>query len=157
MARPRRPPPPPLETNDVRVAAAGAAAWAVALVVLLVIGLPEADRWWLWVCVVGIAIGLFGVLYIPRLQRTRAALIASHAGKHAAVDQTDAERPVADGTGDGGSAGTGALDGPVADDAGHRDAGHPESGHPESGHREASHGEAGPGGHAATNPDRRPG
>jgi hypothetical protein len=79
MARPRRSDPPPLETNDVRAAAVGAAAWAVALIVLLLIGLPEADRWWLWVCVTGIAIGLFGIWYIPRLQRSRAALIASHA------------------------------------------------------------------------------
>jgi hypothetical protein len=78
MARPRRPPPPPLETNDVRVSAVGAAAWAVALVVLLLIGLSEDDRWWLWVCVTGIAIGLFGIVYIPRLQRSRTALIASH-------------------------------------------------------------------------------
>src|SRR3954471_16871832 len=79
MARSRRPDPPPLETNDVRAAAVGAAAWTVALIVLLLIGLPEADRWWLWVCVTGIAIGLFGIWYIPRLQRSRAALIASHA------------------------------------------------------------------------------
>jgi H+/Cl- antiporter ClcA len=79
MTRPRRPDPPPLETDDVRIAAVGTGAWAVALVVLLLIGLPEPDRWWLWVCVVGIAIGLFGVWYIPRLQRSRAALIAGHA------------------------------------------------------------------------------
>jgi hypothetical protein len=90
MARPRRPPPPPLETNDVRVAATGTAVWAVGLVVLLVIGLPEADRWWLWVCVGGIAIGLFGVWYIPRLQRSRAALIASHAAEGTHAEATDA-------------------------------------------------------------------
>jgi H+/Cl- antiporter ClcA len=73
MARQRRPEPPPLQTNDVLAALVGTAAWAIALVVLLVIGLPEPDRWWLWVCVAGIGIGLFGVLYIPRLQRSRAA------------------------------------------------------------------------------------
>ena len=101
MARPRRPPPPPLETNDVRVAATGAAAWAVALVVLLVIGLPEADRWWLWVCAVGIGIGLFGVFYIPRLQRTRAALIASHARETAGrADESPGTDPT-EGHGDG--------------------------------------------------------
>ncbi|MGH3389466.1 MAG: DUF2530 domain-containing protein [Actinomadura sp.] len=78
MTRPRRPDPPPLETDDVRIAAVGAGAWAVALVVLLLIGLPEADRWWLWVCVTGVVTGLFGVWYIPRLQRSRAELIAGH-------------------------------------------------------------------------------
>jgi polyferredoxin len=65
-----------LETNDVRIASVGAGAWAVALIALLLIGLPAADRWWLWVCVTGIVTGLFGTWYIPRLQRSRAALIA---------------------------------------------------------------------------------
>jgi hypothetical protein len=74
-----------METNDVRVAAVGAAAWAVALIVLLLVGLPRADRWWVWVCLTGIAIGLFGVWYIPRLQRSRAELLASHTAQHGAV------------------------------------------------------------------------
>jgi len=42
-------------------------------VVLLIIGLPEDARWWLWVCVCGIACGLFGYWYLPRLHRARAA------------------------------------------------------------------------------------
>ncbi|MFB4318934.1 DUF2530 domain-containing protein [Actinomadura sp. 21ATH] len=71
MTRPRRPDPPPLRTNDVRVAAAGTAAWAVALVVLLIADLPEHSRWWLWVCVAGLVIGLFGTWYVPRLQAGR--------------------------------------------------------------------------------------
>ncbi len=70
-----------MQTNDVRVAAAGAIAWAVALVVLLVIGLPSRDRWWLWVCGAGIAIGLFGVWYVPRLQAGRARQEADRAAK----------------------------------------------------------------------------
>jgi H+/Cl- antiporter ClcA len=78
MTRPRRPDPPPLETDDVRIAVVGTGAWAVALVALLLIGPPEADRWWLWVCVTGVVTGLFGVWYIPRLQRSRAELIAGH-------------------------------------------------------------------------------
>ena len=73
MPRKRRPEPPPLQTKDVLIAMVGTAAWAVALVVLLLIGLPEPDRWWRWVCVVGVGIGLFGVWYIPRLHRSRAA------------------------------------------------------------------------------------
>ncbi|WP_433333088.1 DUF2530 domain-containing protein [Spirillospora sp. CA-294931] len=71
MTRARRPDPEPMRTNDVRIAAAGTAAWAVALVVLLVAGLPEDDRWWLWVCAVGIGIGLFAVWYVPRLNASR--------------------------------------------------------------------------------------
>jgi hypothetical protein len=61
-----------MQINDVRVAAAGTAGWTVALVVLLIADLPSGDRWWLWTCVAGIVIGLFGVWYIPRLQAGRA-------------------------------------------------------------------------------------
>jgi hypothetical protein len=61
-----------MQTNDVRIAAAGTAAWAVALVVLLIVGLPSDDRWWIWVCVAGIGIGLFAMWYVPRLQAARA-------------------------------------------------------------------------------------
>jgi Protein of unknown function (DUF2530) len=79
MTRPRRPDPPPLRTNDVRVAAAGTAGWTVALVALLIAGLPPADRWWLWTCVAGIAIGVFGIWYIPRLQAARERQAAARA------------------------------------------------------------------------------
>jgi H+/Cl- antiporter ClcA len=61
-----------MRTNDVRIAAAGTAAWTVALVVLLIVRLPSDDHWWLWVCVAGIAIGLFAMWYTPRLQAGRA-------------------------------------------------------------------------------------
>jgi hypothetical protein len=73
MSKQRRPEPPLLQTKDVLVAVVGTVAWAIALVVLLVVGLPAPDRWWLWVCAAGIGIGLFGVWYIPRLHRSRAA------------------------------------------------------------------------------------
>jgi len=82
--RPRRADPPPLETNDVRIAVAGTAAWAIALVVLLIAGPPEADRWWIWVCVAGIVIGLFATWYIPRLQSGRARQEAERAERRAA-------------------------------------------------------------------------
>lgn len=72
MPHPHRADPEPLQTNDVLIAGIGTAAWAVALVVLLLVGLKPTDRWWLWVCVAGIAEGLFGIWYIPRLQRKRA-------------------------------------------------------------------------------------
>lgn len=61
-----------MQTNDVRIAAAGTAAWTVALVVLLIVGLPSGDRWWLWVCATGIGIGVFAMWYTPRLQAGRA-------------------------------------------------------------------------------------
>ncbi|MDL4772695.1 DUF2530 domain-containing protein [Actinomadura xylanilytica] len=79
MTRARRPDPPPMRTNDVRIAMAGTAAWAAALIVMLIIGLPESDRWWLWTCAAGIVIGLFAVWYIPRLQAGRARQEADRA------------------------------------------------------------------------------
>lgn len=73
MTRSRQPDPPPLETNEVLISAVGAAAFAVAFVVLLLVPLDSGDTWWRWVCVTGAAMGLFGCWYIPRLQRGRAA------------------------------------------------------------------------------------
>ncbi|GAA4365895.1 hypothetical protein GCM10023088_11770 [Actinomadura verrucosospora] len=81
MSPPRRPDPPPMQTNDVRIAAAGTAAWAVALAVLLIVGLPSQDRWWLWVCGAGIGIGLFAMWYVPRLQAGRARQEAERAAR----------------------------------------------------------------------------
>jgi H+/Cl- antiporter ClcA len=90
-----------MRTNDVRVALAGTAAWAVALVVLLVAGTPSGDRWWLWVCVTGVVTGLFGVWYIPRLQAGRERLEASRAARREAAVE-DAAQPA-----EGGAAGPG--------------------------------------------------
>lgn len=95
MRSPRRPDPPPLRTNDRLVAAVGTVAWAVALVVLLIIGLPEDARWWLWVCVCGIATGLFGYWYLPRLHRARAAQIR-RATPAASQEDLPGPRPDAD-------------------------------------------------------------
>jgi Protein of unknown function (DUF2530) len=72
MPRPPRATPEPLETNDVLIAAVGTGGWMIALVALLLVGLPPDNRWWLWVCVAGVGGGLFGMWYIPRLQRKRA-------------------------------------------------------------------------------------
>jgi len=70
----RRPAPPPLEANDRLVTAVGTAAWAVALIVVLVLrdSLPAAERWWLWTCVAGLCMGIFGLWYVPRMKRARA-------------------------------------------------------------------------------------
>jgi hypothetical protein len=73
--RPERPtPPPPLEADDQLVIRVISAGWAAALVVLLIVrgSLPAGQRWWIWTCVCGLALGLFGMWYVPRLKRDRA-------------------------------------------------------------------------------------
>jgi drug/metabolite transporter (DMT)-like permease len=69
----RRAAPPPLEANAPLVTWVGIAGWTIALIVLLVVRehIPPADRWWIWTCVAGIGLGLFALLYIPRLTRSR--------------------------------------------------------------------------------------
>jgi hypothetical protein len=49
------------------------AAWAVALVVVLIVrdALPAGSRWWVWTCVTGLAMGLFALWYVPVLKRGR--------------------------------------------------------------------------------------
>ncbi len=72
MERPS--PPPPLEANDQLVIGVVTAGWAIALVVLLIVrdSLPAHSRWWIWTCVAGVGLGLFGLWYVPRLKRGRA-------------------------------------------------------------------------------------
>lgn len=64
----------------------GTLAWTVALVVLIAMGdgIPESERWWIGVCLTGIALGVFGFLYIPRLLRKR-----SDAGDETGEETTD--------------------------------------------------------------------
>jgi len=57
---PSRKAPPPLQVDTLRVVAAGTALWAVALVVLLVLG-DRVDRLWTWTCVAGIGLAAIGV------------------------------------------------------------------------------------------------
>jgi hypothetical protein len=80
----RRPtPPPPLEANDRLVTLTGTAGWAVALIVLLIVrdSLPAGDRWWIWTCAVGLAMGLFALWYVPRFKRARARAAARRAAQ----------------------------------------------------------------------------
>jgi len=69
-----RPAPPPLEGDDRLITAVITAGWAVALIVLLAVrdDLAAADRWWIWVPVAGVGMGLFGFVYVPYLKRSRA-------------------------------------------------------------------------------------
>jgi Protein of unknown function (DUF2530) len=68
-----QPPPPPKEADDRLVTAVITGAWAVALVVLLIVrdSIPAGARWWLWTCVAGLVMGLFGLWYVPFLKRRR--------------------------------------------------------------------------------------
>jgi hypothetical protein len=74
-------PPPPLEANDQLVIWVGTAGWAIALVVLLIVrsSLPPGQRWWIWTCACGLAMGLFASWYVPRLKRSRARAAARRA------------------------------------------------------------------------------
>ena len=74
-------PPPPLEANDQLVAGSVTAGWAVALIVLLIVrgSLPADARWWIWTCVTGLVMGLFGLWYVPRLKRGRERAAARRA------------------------------------------------------------------------------
>ena len=85
-------PPPPLEANDQLVTGVITAGWAIALVVLLIIhGSLRADvRWWTWTCVAGLALGLFGLWYLPRLKRARARSAQSHAPQETLPPQAEA-------------------------------------------------------------------
>jgi hypothetical protein len=69
-------PPPPLEANDVRATLVITAGWAIALIVLLIVGLPSGERWWIWTCLTGLGMGLFGLWYVPVLKRGRARAAA---------------------------------------------------------------------------------
>ena len=69
MPAPSRPSPPPLRVDTTRVVLLGTAAWAVALVVLLLLG-DRVDRVWTWTCVSAIVLAGVG-LAIMRWQGQR--------------------------------------------------------------------------------------
>jgi hypothetical protein len=79
--RERRPAPPPSEADDRTVTATITLGWVLALVVLLSVRsvLPADVRWWTWTCVCGLAMGLFGLWYVPFLKRKRERIAAAHA------------------------------------------------------------------------------
>ena len=90
---PRLTPPPPLEANDQLVAGSITVGWALALIVLLIVrgSLPADARWWIWTCVTGLAMGLFGLWYVPRFKRGRARAAARRAA--AQSDQSAQSAP----------------------------------------------------------------
>lgn len=82
-------PAPPREANDLVVTGVITAAWAIALLVMLILlatgVLPADQRWWAWTCGTGVAMGVFGLWYVPVLQRNRARAAARHAAETAAT------------------------------------------------------------------------
>ena len=73
--QPRRPDPKPVEVNETRIVAIGVALWALAFVVLAVFFRGYLRRhdatWWLWACLVGVALGLYGLRFVSRRDRSR--------------------------------------------------------------------------------------
>jgi Protein of unknown function (DUF2530) len=69
--------------------------WMLALVVLLSVrgALPVDVRWWIWTCVCGLVMGLFGLWYVPFLKRRRARIAAERAALGGAEEHGDAEVP----------------------------------------------------------------
>jgi len=63
----------PLAMDPVRPAVVGTVAFALALVVLLVLGdrLGPDDTWWVWTAGLGVAGGLVGCLVAVRVRRRR--------------------------------------------------------------------------------------
>jgi hypothetical protein len=60
--------------------------WVIALAVLLIIRseLPGDARWWIWTCLTGALMGLFGLWYVPFLKGRRARAAAGHQQRDAA-------------------------------------------------------------------------
>ena len=74
MAPPRRPDPEPLRTDDVTAVTVGTVAWAVLLVVLLVMRdrLEDDGRGsWVWIAVAGLGLGVYGVWHVRRRRAAR--------------------------------------------------------------------------------------
>ncbi len=90
MSSTRRPAPPPLEANDQAVIAVITAAWAVALIVVLVLRdqLPAGERWWPWTCLAGVGLGLWGLWYVPWMKRARARSAQRRARQATSKDLT---------------------------------------------------------------------
>lgn len=102
MRKPRQPD-PEVHESDYRIpAAVGTAAWTIALIVLLLQGdrIPEDSRWWIWVCVTGIALGVFGFWYVPRLLRSRAEAEERRRAQRAASGSDRSSSPPSDSASD---------------------------------------------------------
>ena len=55
-----KPAPPPLQVDTVKVVLVGTGVWAVALVILLLLG-DRGDPLWVWTCVAAIVLAVIGL------------------------------------------------------------------------------------------------
>jgi hypothetical protein len=85
MAKPQREVPAPLEGNDRFIASVITSGWAIALVVVVLVRhqLPDSGHLWIWTCVTGFGLGLFGLVYVPYLKRSRTKAAARRASPEA--------------------------------------------------------------------------
>ena len=67
----------PLDVDGVRTVEVGVAVWLVAFIALLPFygALQDSGRtWWLWTCLAGFGLGLFGLEYCRRRRKARAEI-----------------------------------------------------------------------------------
>lgn len=67
---------PPLDVTGVRTVVIGTIIWAVAFLALLPFYgtlRDNGDLWWLWTCVAGFGLGVFGWVYCTRRARRLSA------------------------------------------------------------------------------------
>jgi Protein of unknown function (DUF2530) len=78
-----------METNERAVTGLITIGWAIALIATLLLrdSLPAGERWWIWTCATGFAMGLFGLWYVPHLKRARARAEQRRAAAPAAPDR----------------------------------------------------------------------
>jgi multidrug transporter EmrE-like cation transporter len=62
--------PPPLQVDTARVVLVGIGLWAVALVVVLLLG-DRVDRMWTWTCLAAIGLALLGLVIMRWQGETR--------------------------------------------------------------------------------------
>ncbi|MEV0623631.1 DUF2530 domain-containing protein [Nonomuraea sp. NPDC050404] len=60
------PNPEPIKTNDTAAISVGIAAWAVALVVLLIVRPAPEHTWMIWTCLTGVGFGFIGIWLVRR-------------------------------------------------------------------------------------------
>ncbi len=55
--------------------------WMLALIIVFSVRnqLPADVRWWVWTCLTGVLMGLFGLWYVPLLKRRRGRIAAERA------------------------------------------------------------------------------